>query len=584
MKLLLIYCKFSVKFILQFCNNIYFLREIMNNSDDGKQRGHKMDWQTMIFQFLGGLGLFLFAIKFMGDGLQKVAGDRLREVIDKYTTNPLIGILVGVVVTVCIQSSTATTVITVGLVSAGFMTLRQSIGVIMGANIGTTVKAFIFGFDESLFAYPVMVIGAIMFFFIRGNKIQNFGQVLFGFASIFVGLDMMTNAMQPLQDSNGFTELAISFANYPILGVIGGTIFTFIVQSSSATVEVLQGLFEQKLIPLEGALPVLFGENIGTTFTAVLASIGATVSARRAAASHVLFNVIGTAIFMILLPVFINYIEWFSNIFKLEDKMQIAFAHSTFNIINAFILLPFMGIIVTILTKLIPGEDTTIEYAPKNLDKSLIEQSSSIALSQVKEEVVHMGEFAVKGLQESMEFLFTGDQKHANMSVQLEDTINHLDRVTTSYLVELSKESLSEHDSKLHFSLFQNIHDIERIGDHFENVVELIQTCEFTQVNFSEVANQEIRKMFELVLDTVSLAVMALDKQRKDFAREVLAKEDQIDELEVVLRNQHIIRLNNGQCSGSLGILYADIISNLERIGDHASNIAETILEENLTT
>ncbi|MCM3388911.1 Na/Pi cotransporter family protein [Ureibacillus chungkukjangi] len=540
-----------------------------------------MEWQTMIFQFLGGLGLFLFAIKYMGDGLQKAAGDRLREILDRFTTNPIMGVLVGILVTILIQSSSGTTVITVGLVSAGFMTLRQAIGVIMGANIGTTVTAFIIGFDVGTYAYPIMALGAVLLFFFKKDRIQNIGQILFGFAGLFIGLEMMGDGMKPLRDLEAFVDLTVSFSDHPILGVVAGTVFTLIVQSSSATVGILQGLYAEGLIPLGGALPVLFGDNIGTTITAVLAALAASVAARRAAAAHVIFNVLGTIIFLLILPLFVNYVDWISGILNLEDKMQIAFAHGTFNVINTLIQLPFVGLIALIVTKLVPGEDATVEYGAKYLDKTLIGQSPSIALGQAKEEVVRMGEFSVKGIQESMDYLFTGDNKHANMTVQLEEAINNLDRVTTDYLVELSKESLSENDSKLHHSLFQNIRDIERVGDHFENLVELIQAKDSNRVKFSDEATQELKEMYELVLDTVSLAVLALDKQSKDFAREVLSKEDRIDELERVLRKRHILRLNKGECSGQAGIIYADIISNLERVGDHAVNVAETILEEN---
>ncbi|KGR75883.1 Na/Pi cotransporter family protein [Ureibacillus sinduriensis] len=540
-----------------------------------------MEWQTMIFQFLGGLGLFLFAIKYMGDGLQKAAGDRLREILDRFTTNPIMGVLVGIVVTILIQSSSGTTVITVGLVSAGFMTLRQAIGVIMGANIGTTVTAFIIGFDVGAYSYPIMALGAVLLFFFKKDRIQNIGQILFGFAGLFIGLEMMGDGMKPLRNWDAFVDLTLSFSDHPILGVVAGTVFTLIVQSSSATVGILQGLYAEGLIPLGGALPVLFGDNIGTTITAVLAALAASVAARRAAAAHVIFNVIGTIIFLIILPLFVNYVDWISGVLGLEEKMQIAFAHGTFNVVNTLIQLPFVGLLAVLVTKIVPGEDASVEYGAKYLDKTLIGQSPSIALGQAKEEVVRMGEFSVKGLQESMDYLFTGGSKHANMTIQLEEAINNLDRVTTDYLVELSKESLSENDSKLHHSLFQNIRDIERVGDHFENLVELIQAKDSHRVKFSEEATGELKEMYELVLDTVSLSVLALDKQSKDFAREVLSKEDRIDELERVLRKRHIHRLNKGECSGQAGIIYADIISNLERIGDHAVNIAETILEEN---
>lgn len=555
----------------------------MNNSVGYFERVKEkiMDWQTMIFQFLGGLGLFLFAIKFMGDGLQKSAGDRLRDILDKFTTNPIMGVLVGILVTVLIQSSSGTTVITVGLVSAGFMTLRQAIGVIMGANIGTTVTAFIIGFDVGTYAYPIMALGAVLLFFFKKNKIQNIGQVLFGFAGLFIGLEMMSSGMKPLRNFDGFIDLTLSFSDHPILGVVAGTVFTLIVQSSSATVGILQGLYAEGLMPLDGALPVLFGDNIGTTITAILASLGASVVARRAAVSHVLFNVIGTVIFLLILPLFTNYVEWISGVLNLEMKMQIAFAHGTFNIINTLIQLPFVGLLAYLVTKLVPGEDESIEYSPKHLDQSLITQSPAIALGQAKQEVVRMGEFAVRGLQESLDLLVTRNQKHADKSFLLEEAINSLDRVTTEYLVVLSKQSLSTIDSKLHHSLFQNIRDIERVGDHFENLVELLQYREVNRVRFSDEAFEELKEMFEIALEAVSISILALDKQSKDLANDVLYMEDQIDEMERVLRKRHIYRLNRGECSGTAGIVFADIISNLERVGDHAANIARTVLDDN---
>lgn len=538
-----------------------------------------INWQEMIFQFLGGLGLFLFAIKFMGDGLQKVAGDRLRDILDRFTTNPLMGVLVGIIVTVLIQSSSGTTVITVGLVSAGFMKLRQAIGVIMGANIGTTVTAFIIGIDIGEYAYPILALGAILLFFFKKNTIQNIGQVLFGFAGLFIGLELMSGGMKPLRDWQPFLDLTVNMSDQPILGVLVGTIFTLIVQSSSATIGILQGLYSEGLISLNGALPVLFGDNIGTTITAILAALGTSVAARRAAATHVLFNVVGTVIFMILLVPFTSYMLWITGVLGLEEKMQIAFAHGTFNVVNTLIQLPFIGAWAWLVTRLIPGEDTAIEYKPKYLDYSLVTKSPSIALGQAKQEIVRMGEYSVHGLQETLHYLNTKDNKHASTTVQLEEAINNLDQKSTDYLVSLSKQSLSEHDSLVHRALLENIRDIERIGDHFENITELIDYLVNNHVKLSEEATKELNEMFELTVETVSLSIRSLDKRDISFAQAVLTNEDVIDEMERKLRKRHIIRLNEGICTGSAGIVFVDIISNLERIGDHAVNIAHTVIE-----
>ncbi len=317
----------------------------------------EVNWQEMLFQFLGGLGIFLFAIKYMGDGLQKAAGDRLRAILDRFTTNPFMGVLVGIIVTVLIQSSSGTTVITVGLVSAGFMTLRQAIGVIMGANIGTTVTAFIIGLDVGAYALPIMAFGAFLIFFIKKSSIRNIGEVIFGFGGLFLGLELMSGGMKPLRELETFTDLMVSMSDQPMLGVVVGTVFTLIVQSSSATVGILQGLYAENLVDINGALPILFGDNIGTTITAVLASIGASVAAKRAAATHVLFNIVGTVIFMLLLIPFTAYVEWISGVLALENKMQIAFAHGSFNIANTIIQFPLIGAWAWLVTKMIPGED-----------------------------------------------------------------------------------------------------------------------------------------------------------------------------------------------------------------------------------
>ncbi|MFE6169780.1 Na/Pi cotransporter family protein [Viridibacillus arvi] len=540
----------------------------------------ELNWQEMIFEFLGGLGLFLFAIKYMGDGLQKAAGDRLRDLLDRFTTNPFMGVLVGIFVTVLIQSSSGTTVITVGLVSAGFMTLRQAIGVIMGANIGTTVTAFIIGINVGEYAYPIMALGAVLLFFFKKSKIQNIGQVLFGFAGLFIGLELMSSGMKPLRDWPAFIDLTLNMSDSPILGVIVGAIFTLIVQSSSATVGILQGLYAENLITLQGALPVLFGDNIGTTITAILAALGASVAAKRAAATHVLFNVVGSIIFLLVLGLFTNYMEWVTGILGLEPKMQIAFAHGTFNVVNTLIQLPLIGVWAYVVTKLIPGEDTIVEYKPKYLDYSLITKSPGIALGQAKQEVVRMGDFSVQGLSSAMDYLKTLDVKQASTAAQLEEAINNLDQKTTDYLVSLSKQSLSGANSHIHHALLENIRDIERVGDHVENLIELIDYKESNRIKLSQEATQELEEMFKLVIDTVKIAMQALDTRDVSLVQQVRSQEERIDEMERSLRKHHIRRLNEGICSGSAGVVFADIISNLERIGDHANNIADTIFEQ----
>ncbi|MGG4490024.1 Na/Pi cotransporter family protein [Metabacillus idriensis] len=537
-----------------------------------------LDIQKMIFEFLGGLGIFLFGIKFMGDGLQKSAGDRLRDVLDKFTTNPIMGVLAGIFVTILIQSSSGTTVITVGLVSAGFMSLRQAIGVIMGANIGTTVTAFIIGIKISEYSLPILFAGAILLFFFKNKKIHNIGQIIFGFGTLFYGLELMGDGMKPLRSLEAFQELTVSMSDNPLLGVVIGTVFTVIVQSSSATIGILQELHGLGLIDIKAALPVLFGDNIGTTITAVLASIGASVAARRAALTHVLFNLIGTAIFLVILPLFTAFIGMLKVNLGLNPEMTIAFAHGTFNITNTLIQLPFIGVLAYIVTKLIPGEDSMIEYKAKHLDPIFIEQSSSIALGQAKEEILRMGQFATLGLEEANQYLKSNLPKHSETAYQIEDAINNLDRKITDYLVLISRAEMSAAESEEHSTLMDTVRDIERVGDHFENIVELVDYQLSNKVKLTESALADLDEMFTLTIQTLKDAISALDDKDTSLATKVMKSEEQIDKMERMLRKKHILRINEGSCSGQAGIVFVDIISNLERIGDHSVNIAEAVL------
>lgn len=538
----------------------------------------ELNWQEMLFTFFGGLGIFLFSIKFMGDGLQKSAGDKLRDILDRFTTNPFMGVLVGIVVTILIQSSSGTTVLVVGLVSAGFMNLRQAIGVIMGANIGTTVTAFIIGFDVGAYALPIMAAGAFAIFFFKNVRIHNIGEVIFGFGGLFLGLELMGEGMKPLREVQAFTDLTVEMSVNPILGVVAGTLFTMLVQSSSATIGILQQLYAENLVTLDAALPILFGDNIGTTITAILAAFGASIVARRAAAVHVLFNLVGTVIFLLILPLFESYVLWLSGLLGLEERMQIAFAHGSFNVANTIIQFPLIGLWAYIVTKVIPGEEVSIEYKPKHLDENFIEQSPSIAIGQAKEEILRMGGMSVQGLELTYSYLKNRSKRDAELTVQIEEALNNLDHKITDYLVKISSQSLSPQDSTRHNMLMNTVRDIERIGDHFENIIELIQYQDAHKLQLTEDAIEDVSEMFELTIDTVSKAMKALDENSAELAREVAEQENTIDKMERKFRKHHIARLNEGKCTGQAGVMFVDILSNLERIGDHSVNIAEAVL------
>ncbi|GGC91861.1 sodium:phosphate symporter [Thalassobacillus devorans] len=540
----------------------------------------EIDVQQMIFEFIGGLGIFLFGLKYMGDGLQKSAGDRLRDLLDRFTSNPFMGVLAGIVVTILIQTSTGTTVLTIGLVNAGFMTFRQAIGVIMGANIGTTATAFIIGLEIKAYALPIVALGAILLFFFKNKRISYIGQSVFGFGALFLGLDIMEGGMKPLRSMEVFQELTVSMSENAILGVVIGTVFTVIVQSSSATIGVLQGLFAQGAMDLNAALPVLFGDNIGTTITAVLASIGASIAAKRAAMIHVIFNVVGTTIFLIILPLFEMYVRYLRDVLSLNPEMTIAFAHGSFNITNTILQFPLIAVLAWIVVKLIPGDDTVMDFKPQHLDPIFIDQSPSLALDQAKEEVLKMGELSYKGLEETSNYLNNQKPKHAEVALQLEDALNNLDRKITDYLVQLSVAPLTDEDSRKHSALLDSVRDYERIGDHFENIVELIDYKISNKVDLTGQAQEDLNEMFNLTAITVKQATKALETMDREEALAVVQKEDQIDQMERNYRKKHILRLNEGLCTGQAGIVFVDIISNLERIGDHAVNIAEEVLGE----
>src|SRR5690625_4108140 len=503
------------------------------------------------------------------------AGDRLRNILDRFTSNPILGIFAGILVTILIQSSSGTTVLTVALVNAGFMTLRQAIGVIMGANIGTTATAFIIGFNIGEYGLPILAIGAFLLFFFKHERINVIGQALFGFGALFFGLTLMSGGMAALRSLEFFQELTISMSEIPVLGVVIRTVFMMIVQSSSATIEILQGLYAEGAINLTAAITVLFADNIGTTITAILAAFGVSVAAKRAALTHVIFNVIGATIFLIFLHLFIVYTDFLQTFFQLEPKMTIAFAHGSFNIANTLIQLPFIGVLAWLVTKIVPGEDVTIEYKPIHLDPLFIKQSSTVALSQAKAEVIRMGEYSVQGLEETSVFAMTNNRRLAELSRQIEGALNNLDREITNYLVSLASETLSEDESEKHTALMDTVRDIERIGDHFENIVELIEFKISNKITLTVHAQENMQEMFDLTILTVNQAIKALERMDREEALTVLQKEEQIDKMERKFRKEHIIRMNEGTCSGSAGVVFVDIISTLERIGDHAVNIAE---------
>ena len=541
-----------------------------------------INWQEIAFHFLGGLGLFLYSIKTMGDGLQQAAGDRLRYYIDKYTSNPFFGILVGIGMTALIQSSSGVTVITVGLVSAGLLTLRQAIGIVMGANIGTTVTSFIIGFKLGDYALPMLFLGAVCLFFTKNRTINNIGRIVFGVGGIFFALNLMSGAMEPLKDLQVFKDYMVELSKNPILGVLVGTGLTLLIQASSATIGILQNLYASHLIDLQGALPVLFGDNIGTTITAIIASLGANIAAKRVAAAHVAFNVIGTVICIIFLVPFTGLIQWFESFLNLAPEMTIAFAHGTFNITNTIIQFPFIGALAFMVTKLIPGEDEVVKYEPLYLDEQLIKQAPSIALGNAKKELLHLGNYAAKAFDLSYDYIINSNEKVAEKGHKTEEAINTIDEKLTRYLISLSGEALSQKESEVLTNILDSSRDLERIGDHAEALINLNDYLQRKNVQFSEAALEELAEIYHKTSEFVKDALESVENNDFKKAQALIERHEDINNMERVLRKTHIKRLNNGECSTQAGVNFIDIISHYTRVSDHAMNLAEKVLAEQI--
>ena len=541
-----------------------------------------INWQEIAFHFLGGLGLFLYSIKTMGDGLQQAAGDRLRFYIDKYTSNPFFGILVGIGMTALIQSSSGVTVITVGLVSAGLLTLRQAIGIVMGANIGTTVTSFIIGFKLGDYALPMLFLGAVCLFFTKNRTINNIGRIVFGVGGIFFALNLMSGAMEPLKDLQVFKDYMVELSKNPILGVLVGTGLTLLIQASSATIGILQNLYASNLIDLQGALPVLFGDNIGTTITAIIASLGANIAAKRVAAAHVAFNVIGTVICIIFLVPFTGLIQWFESFLNLAPEMTIAFAHGTFNITNTIIQFPFIGALAFLVTKLIPGEDEVVKYEPLYLDEQLIKQAPSIALGNAKKELLHLGTYAEKSFDLAYRYILNQEEKLAEKGHKTEEAINTIDDQLTKYLIRLSSEALSQKESESLTNILDSSRDLERIGDHAEALINLTDYLIRKKVVFSDNALAELEDIYQQTATFVKDALRSVEEDSQELAAELEQRHQAIEKLEKRLRKTHISRLNKGECTPQAGVNFIDIISHYTRVADHAMNLAEKVQLEQI--
>ena len=551
-----------------------------------------MEHIEMLFRFAGGLGMFLYGMNVMADGLQKSAGDRMKHLLEFLTRNRVMGILVGAGVTAIIQSSSATTVMVVGFVNAGLMTLVQAVGVIMGANIGTTITAWLVSMSEwgavlkpEFFAPLLIGIGAFMLLFAKKEKAKDVSEILIGFGVLFVGLSFMSDSITPYRDAPIFSEAFRILGSNPILGILTGLVVTAVIQSSSASVGILQTLAANGVVNWSSAVFITLGQNVGTCVTALLSSLGANRTAKRAAVIHLLFNVIGAVVFGIGMFVIFSFNRVWAG--AQVNSVGISIFHTVFNILNTVILYPFANTLVKLSGVLVKepvtqeeeetGEDGACGLP--HLDSRLLE-TPSFAVEGAVKEVVRMGELALLHMQTVFDAVRTGNRKWVDKAFQIEQTMNKYEKQMVEYLAQLSKGSLTECQRLTVGNLVYTVSDLERIGDHCDNIAELAQSMIQDDLSFSQEAMKGFEEITELAMDSVKAAVLARETERMAYVQQVIQIEDEIDDLEEDLRTEHIDRLARNECSAAKGVFFLDMLSNIERIADHANNIVGYVADE----
>lgn len=542
-------------------------------------------FQDLTFQLIGGLGFFLFGIKFMSEGLRKVASDRLKNILSQLTRHRLIALFVGTGITAVIQSSSAMTVMVIGFVNAGLLTFKQALPVVLGANIGTTFTAWLISFFAIFkithYALPAVGIGFLIMIVARRSTLRQWGEVLFGFGVLFVGIGFMKDAFEPLESSQRIMDIMVNFSKYPILGVLVGMVITVVLQSSSATIALVQILAFRGLIDFPSAIPIILGDNIGTTITAQIARIGGSTGAKRVAWSHTLFNVVGTMYMMVFL-----YTGWYSRIIRWmipgelgsnNIMLHIALSHSVFNVFNAVIFYPLIPAVQKLIEKIIKPTGDVIDFEPQYLEKHLLE-TPSIALEQSKKEIVRMLEISESALKDAFEMYRTGRNELTRKVARREQAVDNLQAEITRYLIDISMEELEQEEAEMIPVLIHSVNDIERIADNAVNIVELGQRRSDKDLSFSEMAIGELDGMFKIVSDMLVDVSNGLETGDMDVAREALIKEEELNRLQRSLRKSHVKRLNAGSCNMLSGIVFIDCVDCFEKIGDHLSNIAEGLL------
>ena len=552
-----------------------------------------------ILTMLGGLALFLYGMQVMGDGLAKISGGKLEKILENLTSSKLRAVLLGLGVTAVIQSSSATTVMVVGFVNSGIMKLTQAVGIIMGANIGTTVTAWILSLagiesnnffmsllKPSSFAPILALIGIVLLMFTKNSRKKDIGAILVGFAVLMFGMDTMSAAVKPLADVPEFTNLLLAFSN-PIAGVLAGTVLTAIIQSSSASVGILQALCVTGAVPYSAAFPIIMGQNIGTCVTALLSAIGANKNAKRAAMIHLYFNIIGTVVFLSVFYI-LNAVVQFPFMDAMATPAAIAVTHSVFNVTATLLLLPFSNLLVKLACMTIRDSSEDVEAAKEDQEFLILEsrflEKPAFAVEQGRTAARRMAEDSWKALKASFDVLHDYSEEKAQKITKMESKVDRYEDELGTYLVQLNNKDLSETDSHSVSMMLHCIGDFERISDHAVNIKESADELHAKGLSFSVYAKAELRVLTAAVTKIVETAFSVFDEQDITKASEIEALEELIDELTKEMKRRHINRLRSGECTIEMGFILSDLITSMERIADHCSNIGVCVTQvrENL--
>ena len=537
---------------------------------------------TDVLALLGGLALFLYGMQMMSTGLEAAAGNRMKSILEKLTSNRIKGVLVGAAITAVIQSSSATTVMVVGFVNSGLMTLKQAVWVIMGANIGTTITGQLIALDIGAIAplFAIAGVGAIMF--IKSEKVHHISSIFAGLGILFMGMDMMGAAMSPLKESEAFISLMTKFDN-PLLGILVGALFTAVIQSSSASVGILQALASTGMIPLSSAVFVLFGQNIGTCITAVLASIGMKVNAKRTTVIHLLFNIIGTVLFTVICLV-TPYVTWIEAMTPGDPAAQIANAHTVFNIVTTLLLLPFGTHMANIAVRILPDskkaddEDLRLKYI-RPFESSYAIGHSAVAVSQVRDEVNRMRDMVAKNISDSFDSLVQYDEKLRKKVSEREEYIDFLNKGISEYIVSLMASEMNMSDSRKINGYYAIISNLERIGDHAVNLAEYGDDMRKWEIDFSDTVKEELNEMKAQCIAALDNLKEVTSENVERILSQAVIIEQKTDDMRDKYFKKQMQRLKKGKCKPQSGIVFSEILTDFERMGDHALNIAQQYRE-----